>query len=149
MPTKRSCRKRKRRAQSLASPALLEMLASPVDPDTTVLLAHVLADPLFRELHADDEGDGAKGVDILSQLWSLYAERAAELCVQKSPGCRPAFWWRGRQRPFVKQRDWNVDGDRERQDRERREADLKFLYADGHLTGEEKAALARAGGSVP
>jgi hypothetical protein len=134
---KRILRKPGKGSAAVPSPALISMLAAPCSIETTVRLAARLGNEPLEGLDDDKEQDVAKGVAILRKLWSIYAERATERCLAENPGRRPALWWEGQKRLPVKPRDWTVEGDGERYERERAEADLKFLRDYGHLTREE------------
>lgn len=124
------------------SPLLISSLAYTGSLRAMVRLEIRLGNPPFDVLEETADGE-AEGEAILRRAWPLHAEVATEYCIRHyGPGLRPALWWEGRQRPFVRPRDWRLEGDSGRFDKERKAADLNYLREHGLLSREEITALA-------
>lgn len=133
---------------TVVSPSVLAMLADPGRIETTVRLRIVIGDPLFDGLNEEVEKDVESAVEILRNLWPKHAAAATEYCLREhGAGVRPALWWERdapAPRPHVEPRNWALDGDRERFERERAASDLAFLEKHKLLTREELRMLADA-----
>jgi hypothetical protein len=103
-----------------------------------------LGNPPFDKLEETEEGKN-EGIKILHSLWPLCREASLAQCIEDSPGTRPTLWWihdcPKPGRPFVKPHNWLDPADYGRFDRERREADLKFLREHDLLSPKELAVL--------
>lgn len=143
MPTNRKYRSRARQTGNRATPALVSLLAEPGNIETTVRLAARVGVPPLDKLDDENDQDVAEGVGVLRRLWLLHCDAALEYCLKRhGPGRRPALWWDGKNRPYVRPRDWCLDGDYQRFESERAAADLKFLEEHKFLRREERVQLA-------
>lgn len=139
MPANRKYRSRARQTGNRATPALIGTLAQPGNLETTASLACRLGNPPFDRLTE------AEAICELHRLWPIHREAATEYCIRRfGPEARPELWWHHdspEPRPYVRPRDWCLDGDRERYEKERAAADLQYLRKHNYLTKEEVAAL--------
>jgi hypothetical protein len=130
---------------TMASPALISLLAEPGNIETTVRLAARVGVASLDNLDSENAQDVAEGVEILRRLWTLHHEAAVAYCVKHyGPGRRPALWWDGRNRPYVPPRNWALDDDLQRFEQERVAADLEFLKSHKLLSRVELRKLGEA-----
>lgn len=138
---------RKRKIGSEATPALIATLSEDGNLETVVGLAIRIGNEPFGSL-SDDAAGIAEGIAILHKFWPLHARAATQYQVKRfGPGTRPALWWihsSPAPRPFVRPRDWTLNGDCGRFRNERAATDLKFFQEHKLLLREELRKLAEA-----